>query len=70
MNIGDRGQRYEVRTTGYPKFEKTTVGWATTLEGADEMASAFREHPSCTSTEIFDRQEGKTVITRFAGILR
>lgn len=69
-NVGDRGQRYAVLTTGYPKPEKTVVGWATTVEGADEMAKAFREHPSCTSTEIFDRQEHKTVITRFAGILR
>lgn len=56
-NIGDRGQRYEVRTTGYPKVENKTVGWAMTVEGAEDMAAAFREHPSCTSTEIFDRQE-------------
>lgn len=69
-NIGDRGQRYEVRATGYPKAGKSIIGWATDLEGAEEMASSIRLAPSCTSTEIFDRQENKPVITRYAGILR
>lgn len=69
-NVGDRGQRYEVRTTGYPKQDKSVVGWAETVGGADELASAFRQNPDCTSTEIFDRQENKSVITRFCGILR
>lgn len=69
-NIGDRGQRYEVRATGYPKPEKAVIGWAATLDGADEIAEAIRSAPGCTSTEIFDRQDGKTVITRYAGILR
>jgi hypothetical protein len=69
-NIGDRGQRYEVRTTGYPKAETSVVGWAISLEGADEIASAFRRHPSCTSTTIFDRDENRPVITRYVGILR
>jgi len=37
-NVGDRGQRYEIRTTGYPAAhqEEKVVGWATTLEGAGE----------------------------------
>jgi hypothetical protein len=70
-NIGDRGQRYEVRATGYPKRDsKAVIGWASTLEGAEEIAAAIREAPGCTSTEIFDREENKPVITRFAGILR
>jgi hypothetical protein len=74
-NIGDRGQRYEIRSTGYPKTvadsEGTAViGWSDTLEGADKMAAAIRTHPNCISTTIFDRQESKPVITRFAGILR
>jgi len=69
-NIGDREQRYEVRSTGYPKAESSVVGWAATLEGAEEMAAAFRKAPSCLHTEIFDRQEQKSVIGRFAGILR
>lgn len=69
-NVGDRGQRYEVRSSGYPKEGLSTVGWAETLEDADEMAAAFRLAPRCLMTEIFDRQEGVPVIKRFAGILR
>jgi hypothetical protein len=69
-NIGDRGQRYEVRATGYPKEGLGVVGWATTLDGAAEMADAIRHHPACTSTTIFDRQENCNVITRYAGVLR
>ena len=69
-NIGDRGQRYEVRSTGYPKAEKSMVGWAATLEGAEEMMKAFRKAPGCARVEIFDRQEDRSVITMCAGILR
>lgn len=69
-NVGDRGQRYEVRATGYPKRDEAVIGWAGTLEDADELASAIRQAPGCTSTTIFDRQENKPVIMRFAGILR
>lgn len=69
-NVGDKGQRYEVRATGYPKAAESVIGWASTLEGADEMAAAIRLAPGCTSTTIFDREEDRKVITRFAGILR
>lgn len=70
-NVGDRGQRYEVRATGYPKRDgEAVIGWASTLEGAEKMASGIRQAPGCSSTTIFDRQEKKNVITRFAGILR
>lgn len=70
MNVGDRGQRYEIRATGYPKDGRNTIGWASNLDGADEILSALCQAPGCTSVEIFDRQEDKTVITRFAGVLR
>lgn len=69
-NVGDRGQRYEVRSTGYPKTDESVIGWATTLEGADDMAGAIRQHPMCTSTSIYDREEDRKVITRYAGALR
>jgi hypothetical protein len=69
-NVGDIGQRYEVRATGYPKAEESVVGWAGTLDGADNMAAAFRLAPGCTSTTIYDRQEQRAVITRYAGVLR
>lgn len=61
-NIGDRGQRYEVRSTGYPKSGQSVVGWSSTLEGAVAMARAIRLHPSTTSTEVFDRQEGTQIV--------
>lgn len=71
-NVGDRGQRYEVRMTGYgPKAPgESVLGWASTLDGAREMMLAILKAPGCTSATIYDREEKKNVITRFAGILR
>jgi hypothetical protein len=69
-NIGDRGQRYEVRSRGYPKPESSVIGWSDTLEGAHEIATTIRQAPGCTSTTIFDRTENKPVIKQYAGILR
>lgn len=69
-NIGDRGQRYEVRATGYPRDETSVIGWSSDLHGAEEMAAAIRKAPGCTSTTIFDREQNRQVITRFAGVLR
>lgn len=69
-NVGDRGQRFEIRASGYPKEGKSVIGWCDTLGRASEMAAAIREAPGCTSTEIFDRQINQSVITRFAGPLR
>lgn len=69
-NVGDRGQRYEVRASGYPKPEQSVIGWGAAIEDAEKLAAAIRLAPGCTSTEIFDRQENRLVITRYAGILR
>jgi hypothetical protein len=74
-NVGDHGQRFEVRATGYPKAGENVIGWSDTIEGADVMAGSIRRAPSCTSTTIYDRAQGKElpprpVITRFAGVLR
>lgn len=69
-NVGDRGQRYEIRATGYPKYGENVIGWANNLDGAEEMLSALCQAPGCVSVEIFDREEDRSVITRFAGILR
>lgn len=68
--VGDRGQRYEVRTTGYPEEGVNVIGWTDALDGAERMMIAILKAPGCTSAQIFDRQEDKLVITRFAGILR
>lgn len=69
-NVGDRGQRYEIRATGYPKDEKSVIGWTLKLDDIEKVISALCQAPGCVSVEIFDRQEGKPVITRFARILR
>lgn len=68
---GDRGQRYEIRVTGWPEEGKTTVlGWAEELDRAAAMAASIRKAPGCVSTEIFDRVENKSVITQYTGVLR
>lgn len=60
-NVGDRGQRYEVRAVGYPKEGKSVIGWSTTPEGAKQMADAISLAPGCTATEVFDREKGEIV---------
>lgn len=57
-NVGDRGQRFEVRAHGYPKDGWSVIGWCTGIEAAREMAKAIRMAPGCDGTEIFDRLEG------------
>jgi hypothetical protein len=69
-NVGDCGQRYEIRARFDGKKEHDVIGWSTTLDGADQMASIIRLKPGCTSTTIFDREQNKPVITSYAGILR
>jgi len=71
-NVGDRGQRYEIRMTGYgPNAPgESVLGWSNDLDGARKMMEAILAAPGCTSATIFDRQEKRNVITRFAGILR
>lgn len=69
-NVGDRGQRYEVRATGWPQARESVIGWAWNLHGAERLASAAHKAPGCTSTEIIDRKEHKSVITRYGGVLR
>jgi hypothetical protein len=65
--VGDMGQRYEVLAHGYPKNElDNVIGWSDTLEGAERMMNGILLAPSCTSAKIFDRQENKGVIKRYA----
>jgi len=62
-NIGDRGQRYELRSTGWPSKETSVVGWNDTLDGAQQMAATIRKAPGCTATLILDRHnESKPVL--------
>lgn len=69
-NIGDVGQRYEVRATGYPKDDESIIGWSSTLKGAEDMALAIRQAPRCLSTEIIDREGNVSIFKQYAGILR
>jgi hypothetical protein len=57
-NVGDRGQRFEVRAFGYPKAGKSVIGWSDDLAGARRMATSIGKAPSCTETEVFDRVDG------------
>lgn len=69
--VGDRGQRYEVRVTGYPEAGKTmVVGWTDDVDRAGAILTSILKAPGATSAEIFDRQENRSVITRFGGVLR
>lgn len=60
-NVGDRGQRWEVRATGYPKEEQSIIGWADDISNATAMAAAIRRAPGCVATAIFDRERGMVV---------
>jgi hypothetical protein len=60
-NVGDIGQRYEVRAVGYPKAEESVIGWASTLDAADDMAAVIRQAPGCTNATILDREEGRRI---------
>lgn len=68
--VGDEGQRYEVRSTGYPKKAESVIGWCPELEGAERMAQAIRKAPGCTSTVIWDREEEHAVKTTYTGAAR
>lgn len=52
---GDKGQRYEISSTGYPVECPIVVGWAEAKAGAEQMASSFRLAPGCVSTMVRDR---------------
>lgn len=57
--VGDKGQRYEVHSFGYPKEHRwARIGWATTLDGAFRMAEAIAEAPGYLGFKILDRRPG------------
>lgn len=69
--VGDKGQRYEVRATGWPvEGQELPVALTDDLAKAERMARSIRSAPSCTSTVIFDRKEQKELIRQYGGILR
>lgn len=52
---GDRGQRYEVSSIGYPIDGKMIMGWTEYLTSAEQMAGSFLKAPGCKRVEIRDR---------------
>ncbi len=55
--ICDQGQRFKVLTKDWPKKGWQGAGYAATREAADQMAAAFKSHPSCTDALVADRKE-------------
>lgn len=53
--LGDRGQRFEVRATGYPNDGENVIGWSNSDEGAERMMKAIKLAPGCTDAWIVDR---------------
>ena len=53
----DRGQRYEVRVTGWPKPEQTAVAHTFDRANALRLACGFAKAPGCSAAEIADRVE-------------
>lgn len=54
-NVGDRGQRFEVRAWGYPKDGWNVIGWTDDLGGARRWEQSIGKAPGCTRTMTWDR---------------
>lgn len=62
-NVGDRGQRFEIRYIDEVTGAEKVMGWAPTKEGADGMADAMKSSPYVRETRVIDRlAEGYTGI--------
>lgn len=60
--IGDAGQRFMIQATGWPYVGvETTIGYSGDVAGAEALARALLDFPSCTRTHIVDRQTNKRV---------
>lgn len=68
--IGDKGQRYELRATGYPKDEESVIGWSPDKDGAYELGLAISQAPGCTSIRVVDRTGAEPDFVRYFGALR
>ena len=54
-NVGDRGQRYEVRWQDLDGAEKV-LGWAADSDGAQQMAEAWAKAPYVARAWVLDRE--------------
>jgi hypothetical protein len=57
--IGDKGQRYEIRFSTDESRETQVLGWADDAELAKRMANAWKLRPGTTDAWVFDRQADK-----------
>jgi len=60
-NVGDQGQRFQIKAKGYPKEGWNVIGWTDDLKGAIAMAEAIEKAPSCLGTRIKDRVGRRTL---------
>jgi hypothetical protein len=68
--IGDKGQRYELRMTGYPKDEESVIGWGNDKAGLTEVGVSLGKAPGATSMRVVDRTGAEPDFTRYFGALR
>ncbi len=54
--VGDKGQRWEARVTGYPTNGENIIGWASSKLGAIELAISLKSAPRALRMRIIDRQ--------------
>lgn len=57
--IGDRGQRYEVRYRENDEMPHKRLGWSEAEKGAEQMRKAWRLRPGVTHCWIVDRGPGE-----------
>jgi hypothetical protein len=57
--VGDRGQRYELRYTDAYSGEEKVFGWSSTLATAEKMLCGIKIWPSANGGRIVDRQPDK-----------
>ncbi len=56
FNVGDKGQRYEVRYKDNEGNEKV-MGWVENQEGVDNYFKCIELHPTFHSPRVIDRKE-------------
>lgn len=69
-NDVDIGQRYEVRSTGWPDEDReVAIAWCPNIRGATQIMNGALKAPGCTSATVIDRLDGSILVRRFVGVL-
>lgn len=66
--VGDRGQRFEIRYIDEVTGAEEVLGWTSTREGADGMAQAMASAPYVRETRIIDRNPPRDSGLDYTGI--